>query len=462
MSVYIDDTIAGISTAPGEGAIGIVRLSGKDSIEIADRIFRSKNGRLIREMKTYTMMYGYIVDPKCQETVDEVIVSLMRAPGTYTREDIVEINCHGGMMAVRRILSLALENGARIAEAGEFTKRAFINGRIDLSQAEAVMDLIRSKTDAGMKVALFQTQGKLSARVKQQMEKLIKILSHIGAAVDFPEEDVEDVVIPDILKISREINQEIKQMLEGADAGKIIREGLSVIIVGKPNVGKSSLLNSLIEENRAIVTDIPGTTRDTIEEYINIQGIPVRLVDTAGIRNSQDQVERIGIKKSIEYIEKADLIIFIMDSSRPLDDEDRDIAERIKGKKVIVVMNKSDLPGMIDAEESLKLAGNAQVIHTSINENYGIEDLKASIAKSVYKGELKLGDVYVTNIRHKELLRKAEESIKSGIETLDKGYPIDFASIDFKAAYISLGEITGDTVEEDIIDRIFKDFCVGK
>jgi tRNA modification GTPase len=462
MSVYIDDTIAGISTAPGEGAIGIVRMSGRDSIEIADRIIKSKKGRLIKDMKTYTMMYGYVVDPKNKESVDEVVVSLMRSPGTYTREDIVEINCHGGMMAVRRILSLVLENGARLAEPGEFTKRAFLNGRIDLSQAEGVMDLIRSKTETSMKVALSQTQGKLSVRVRQLMEKLLKILSHIGAAVDFPEEDVEDVVIPDILKISREINKEIHDMIDSSDAGKIIREGLNVTIVGKPNVGKSSLLNALIEENRAIVTDIPGTTRDTIEEYINIQGIPVRLIDTAGIRLSEDVVEKIGIKKSIEYMEKSDLIILIFDSSRPIDDEDRDIIDKVRDKKVIIIVNKSDLPCKMDMDEAGRIAGRFPIIHTSINGNKGIEEIKTAIAKTVYKGEINLGEVYVTNVRHKELLRKAEESINSGIETLNNGYPIDFASIDFKDAYLRLGEITGDTVEDDIIDRIFKDFCVGK
>lgn len=462
MSIYIDDTIAGISTAPGESAIGIIRLSGKDSIEIADRIIKSKKGRFIRDMKTYTMMYGYVVDPKNNEPVDEVIVSLMRAPGTYTREDIVEINCHGGMMAVRKILSLALENGARLAEPGEFTKRAFLNGRIDLSQAEGVMDLIRSKTETSMKVALSQTQGKLSMKVRHMMEKLIKILSHIGAAVDFPEEDVEEVVIPDILKISREINQEIKKMLDSTDAGKIIREGLNVTIVGKPNVGKSSLLNALIEENRAIVTDIPGTTRDTIEEYINIQGIPVRLVDTAGIRSSEDVVEKIGINKSIEYMEKADLVLFILDSSRQIDDEDREIIKRIKDKKAIIIINKTDLPGRIDMNEVDMIAGSSQIIHTSINKNTGIEDIKSAIAKIVFKGNINLGEVYVTSVRHNELLRKAEESIQAGIDTLNKGLPIDFASIDFRDAYMRLGEITGETVEDDIIDRIFKDFCVGK
>ena len=462
MSIYIDDTIAGISTAAGEGAIGIVRISGKDSIDIANKIFKSKNNKLISDMKTYTMAYGYVVDPKTAEMVDEVIISLMREPRTYTREDIVEINCHGGMMAVRKILSLVIENGARLAEPGEFTKRAFLNGRIDLSQAEGVMDVIRSKTDASMKLALSQTQGKLSNKVKQQMEKLIKILSHIGAAVDFPEEDVEEVVIPDILKISREIKDEIKCMIESSDAGKIIREGLNVVIVGKPNVGKSSLLNALIDENRAIVTDIPGTTRDIIEEYINIQGIPVRLIDTAGIRQPGDMVEEIGIKKSIEYIEKADLIIYILDTSRQLDNEDIDIAQKINGKKAIVVMNKNDLPNKMDIDEAEKLVGEFPIIRTSIDGNIGVDEIKAAIIQSVCKGEIKLGDVYVTNVRHKELLRKAEESINNGIDTLDKGYPIDFASIDYNEAYMKLGEITGDTVEDDIIDRIFKDFCVGK
>lgn len=460
--MYIDDTIAAISTPVGEGGIGIVRMSGKDSLDIIARIFKSFKNKNVNEMKSYTMMYGFIVDPKSNEKVDEVIISYMKAPNTYTREDIVEVNCHGGVVAVKRILSLILENGARLAEPGEFTKRAFLNGRIDLSQAEAVIDLIRAKTTESMHIALEQSQGKLSSKIKNIMHRLLGILAHIEASVDFPEDDIENVVSSKIIKDSNEIINELNSLIKNAETGKILREGLNTSIVGKPNVGKSSLLNALLEEKRAIVTDIPGTTRDVIEEYINIRGIPVKIIDTAGIRETSDIVEKIGVEKSKEYIEKSDLIIFMVDSSRPLDDEDLEIIELIKNKRTIVVINKIDLPSASDLDTIKKYFNDESIIYASVNTEQGIEDIKQKIEEFVYSGEVKSKDIYVTNVRHKDILYKAKESIEKGIETIESLLPLDIASVEYRDAYLKLGEITGDTAAEDIIDRIFNDFCIGK
>jgi tRNA modification GTPase len=457
-----DDTIAAISTAIGEGGIGIVRMSGPDSLKILNKVFKSAKNKDTLEMKSYTLRYGYVVDPKSGETIDEVIVSYMKAPNTYTREDVVEINCHGGIISVKKILMTLLNNGARLAEPGEFTKRAFLNGRIDLSQAEAVIDLIRAKTDESMKIALEQSQGKLSNEIKKLMNKLLGVLAHIEAAVAFPEEDIEDVVSKSVRNITENVKNEINRLIEGADTGKILREGLNTIIVGKPNVGKSSLLNVLLQEKRAIVTDIPGTTRDVIEEYINIKGIPVKLVDTAGIRNTHDVVEAIGVQKSKEYIDKADLIIFMVDSSRPLEDEDKEIIDMIKDKKCIVVINKIDLPLKADVDYIKSIFGENSLVKASVSIEKGVEEIKQKIVDLVYEGKVSAKDVYITNVRHKDILMKAVESLNAGIEALDNGMPIDFASIDFKDAYLKLGEITGDTVAEDIIDRIFADFCIGK
>lgn len=460
--MFLDDTIAAISTPVGEGGIGIVRMSGKDSLSIIEKVFKSYKGKNVKDMKSYTMMYGFIIDPNTDEKIDEVIISYMKAPNTYTREDIVEINCHGGVVAVKRILSLVLKNGARLAEPGEFTKRAFLNGRIDLSQAEAVIDLIRAKTSESMHIALEQSQGKLSQRIKDIMNRLLGILAHIEASVDFPEDDIENVVSSKIINDSNEIIKELEHLIKNAETGKILREGLNTSIVGKPNVGKSSLLNALLEEKRAIVTDIPGTTRDVIEEYINIRGIPVKIIDTAGIRETQDIVEKIGVEKSKEYIEKSDLIIFMIDSSRPLDDEDLEIIELIKNKKVIVVINKIDLPMELNLDIIKSNFNEENIVFASINTEKGVEDIKQKIEDFVFSGEVKSKDIFVTNVRHKDILFKAKESILKGIETIELGLPLDIASVEYKDAYLKLGEITGDTAAEDIIDRIFSDFCIGK
>lgn len=457
----LDDTIVAISTAIGEGGIGIVRISGVDSLQMLNKVFMSIKNKDTMEMRSFTMRYGYIFDNGTNEKIDEVIVSYMKAPNTYTKEDVVEINCHGGVVAVRKVLALILKNGARLAEPGEFTKRAFLNGRIDLSQAEGVIDLIRAKTDESMKVALEQSDGKLSIKVRALMDRLLGMLAHVEAAVAFPEDDIENIVNDEMIDNGLKLEKEIDLLIENAQTGKILREGLSTIIIGKPNVGKSSLLNELLQERRAIVTDIPGTTRDAIEEYINIKGIPVKIVDTAGIRSTKDVVESIGVEKSKEYIEKSDLVIFMIDNNRPIEDEDEEIISIIQGKKAIVVVNKTDLPKLVDIEYLKSKLDKVPFIYTSINTG-GVEMIKDEIVKMVYKGKIMPKDISVTNVRHRDALIRAREGIKRGIESIRSGLPLDFAGIDFKDGYLSLGEITGDRVEEDIIDRIFGDFCIGK
>lgn len=458
----LDDTIVAISTAIGEGGIGIVRMSGENALNILNRVFKNINNRDTMEMKSFTMRYGHIIDDESNETVDEVIVSYMKAPNTYTKEDVVEVNCHGGVVAVRRILALLIKKGARLAEPGEFTKRAFLNGRIDLSQAEAVIDLIRAKTEESMKIALEQSDGKLSKQVKILMKELLGMLAHVEAAVSFPEDDIESIVNDEMVQKGKNIKMEIESLIQNANTGRILREGLNTIIVGKPNVGKSSLLNELLQEKRAIVTDIPGTTRDVIEEYINIRGIPVKLVDTAGIRSTHDVVESIGVEKSKEYIEKSDLVIFMVDNSRPIEDEDEEIIKMLTGRKIIVVVNKVDIPGIADIEYLKSKLNNSPLIFTSLSTKNGVDLIKDKIADMVFEGHIKTKDISVTNVRHQDALIKAGESVQRGIDTILSGLPLDFAGIEFKDAYLKLGEITGDTVEEDIIDRIFADFCIGK
>lgn len=459
--MLLEDTIAAIATSAGEGGIGIIRISGEKSKDIINKIFVNIKGKDTSNMKSFTMRYGHIVNPENNSIVDEVIISFMEKPNTYTKEDIVEINCHGGATVLRKILALVLSRGARLAEPGEFTKRAFLNGRIDLSQAEGVMDLIRSKTDESMRIALEQTEGKVSKKTHYLMDKLLKILAHIEAALDYPEDDIEDIVGKQVIEEADIISWEIKQLVKAAEAGKIIRDGLNTVIIGKPNVGKSSLLNVLIEENKAIVTDIPGTTRDIIEEYINIEGIPVKIIDTAGIREAKDIVEKIGVEKTKEYIDRADLIIFMVDSSRALDEEDEEIIRIISDKKAIIVMNKQDLPNVTNAQYIIEKVGNKKIISASMNSELGIDEIKQEIVNMVYSGSTGR-DICITNIRHINILNETMENINSGINTLKENYPLDMASIEFRNAYLKLGEITGDTTQEDIIDRIFRDFCIGK
>jgi tRNA modification GTPase len=458
----IDETIAAISTAPGESGIGIVRISGSESLYILNKVFKSHKGKDTLRFDTYTIRYGHVLDTD-GNIIDEVLVSYMKAPNTYTREDIVEINCHGGTIPVKRILETVLNAGARLAEPGEFTKRAFLNGRIDLSQAEAVIDMIRSKTERSMDAALKQLEGTLSKRLGIIKNKLIDIMSHIEASIDFPEDDIDDVLYDKLNNQCSDILNMIDEMIKTSETGKILREGLNTVIVGKPNVGKSSLLNALVEENRAIVTAIPGTTRDIIQEYINIGGIPVNIIDTAGIRETSDEVEKIGVQRTKEYFKRADLVIFILDSSDIFSSEDEDIFELVKDNKAIILINKVDLPSRLDKDKVLKYSGNKRVIDISIKEGLGIDVIKDEIYNLVYKGEISYSsEVLITNIRHKDLLLKARGALIAARETLQSSVPLDLVSIDIRSCLDYLGEITGETVQEDIMNRIFSQFCIGK
>ena len=458
------DTIAAISTPMGEGAIAIVRLSGDKAVEIADRIFCAPNNKKLAEQTTHTIHYGHLIEPKTNEIVEEVMLSLMRAPRTFTREDVVEINCHGGLISVNRVLKLVLTNGARLAEPGEFTKRAFLNGRIDLSQAEAVMDLIRAKTDRAMNVALNQMDGKLSRLIGDLRQALLETLAQVEVNIDYPEyDDVEEMTVPVLLEKCGWVSQEIEKLLQTSSQGKILREGLSTVILGRPNVGKSSLLNSLVQENKAIVTDIAGTTRDIIEEYVNVRGVPLRLVDTAGIRETEDIVERIGVERSRQVLREADLILFMLNGSEPLGDEDRRLFETIEAMDYIVVVNKTDLPQQIDMNEIKILAGNHRIVTTSLLEEQGVIELEEAIAALFFEGNVESNDLtYVSNARHIALLHQAKEAVEEAIHGAEAGVPVDMVQIDVTRTWEILGEIIGDTVQESLINQLFSQFCLGK
>ncbi|HLR09766.1 MAG TPA: tRNA uridine-5-carboxymethylaminomethyl(34) synthesis GTPase MnmE [Sporosarcina sp.] len=458
------DTIAAISTPMGEGAIAIVRLSGDEAVQIADRIFRSPNGKRLIEEKTHTIHYGHLVDPKTTETVEEVMVSLMKAPKTFTREDVVEINCHGGLVAVNRVLALVLKEGARLAEPGEFTKRAFLNGRIDLSQSEAVMDLIRAKTDRAMNVALGQMEGKLSKLVGELRQALIETLAQVEVNIDYPEyDDVEEMTIPVMLEKCTWVKEEIEKLLQTSAQGKILREGLSTVIIGRPNVGKSSLLNSLVQENKAIVTDIAGTTRDIIEEYVNVRGVPLRLVDTAGIRETEDIVERIGVERSRQVLKEADLILFVLNYGEELTEEDRRLFEAVEGMDTIIVVNKTDLPAKMDVEEVKAIAGDRELVTTSLLQEEGVVELEEAIANLFFTGSIESEDMtYVSNARHIALLHQAKQLIEDALMAAESGVPVDMIQIDVTRSWEVLGEIVGDTVQESLINQLFSQFCLGK
>ncbi|AGF59555.1 tRNA modification GTPase [Clostridium saccharoperbutylacetonicum] len=456
------DTICAIATPIGEGGVAIIRISGEKALEIASEIFVPKNDYDIKNMKTYTMKYGNIVNFKTREIIDEVILTYMKAPRSYTGENVVEINCHGGIVSTNSVLDQAIQAGARLSEPGEFTKRAFLNGRIDLSQAEAVMDIITAKTELAMKSAMLQSNGALSKEIVELRKNLLNTLALIEYAVDFTEDD-EDIVDDNlIMQIKNGIDKtivKIKNLLASADEGKIIREGLSIVIVGKPNVGKSSLLNALLKENRAIVTDVPGTTRDIIEEYLNVDGIPIRIIDTAGIRDTEDIVEKIGVERSKEKIEEADLVILMIDVSREIDIEDKIIIEKIKNRKHIVLANKIDLDRKI-SEENINELNN--IINISAKSGIGIDDLKKKIKDLFFNGEIKSESLLISNTRHKQALYKSLENCDMALNKVNADEYLDLISIYITAAMKALGEITGDELEEDLLNKIFSEFCVGK
>ncbi|KAB2191968.1 tRNA uridine-5-carboxymethylaminomethyl(34) synthesis GTPase MnmE [Staphylococcus epidermidis] len=456
------DTITSIPTPMGEGAIGIVRLSGPQAIEIGDILYKGK--KKLSEVETHTINYGHIIDPETKETVEEVMVSVLRAPKTFTREDIIEINCHGGILTINRILELTMTYGARMAEPGEYTKRAFLNGRIDLSQAEAVMDFIRSKTDRASKVAMNQIEGRLSDLIKKQRQSILEILAQVEVNIDYPEyDDVEDATTDFLLEQSKRIKEEINRLLETGAQGKIMREGLSTVIVGRPNVGKSSMLNNLIQDNKAIVTEVAGTTRDVLEEYVNVRGVPLRLVDTAGIRDTEDIVEKIGVERSRKALSEADLILFVLNNNEPLTEDDQTLFEVIKNEDVIVIINKTDLEQRLDVSELREMIGDMPLIQTSMLKQEGIDELEIQIKDLFFGGEVQNQDMtYVSNSRHISLLKQARQSIQDAIDAAESGIPMDMVQIDLTRTWEILGEIIGESASDELIDQLFSQFCLGK
>ena len=457
------DTIAAISTAPGEGAIGIVRISGDLAISIASSIYQCGTKQL-EEQKTHTIHYGHIVDPKSGEVYDEVMVSVLRAPKTFTREDIVEINCHGGIVAINRVLQLVLRMGARLAEPGEFTKRAFLNGRIDLSQAEAVMDLIRAKTDKSMQLAMRQLDGQLSHLIQNLRQEILNTLAQVEVNIDYPEyDDVEEMTLQLLREKTQQILQGIRTLLNTASQGKILRDGLKTAIVGRPNVGKSSLLNVLLREEKAIVTDIAGTTRDTIEEYVNVRGVPLQLIDTAGIRETDDVVEKIGVERSRKALKEADFVLLLLNQSEILQEEDIRLLETTKGMKRIILFNKTDLPSKLSTEDIAPYAQEEEIVTTSMLNKEGIDQLEEKIAGYFFQGQMNERDAtYLSNTRHIALLEKAEQALVEVQNGIEMEMPVDLIQIDFTRAWDLLGEITGDSIQDELLTQLFSQFCLGK
>lgn len=452
------DTICAVSTPPGAGGIGIIRISGRAAIKTASSIFRPRKEKELTTTPTHSLHYGHVVDPSSGETVDEALCSVMRAPATYTREDVVEINCHGGIAPLRRTLGLLIEAGARQAEPGEFTKRAFLNGRIDLAQAEAVMDIIRAKTDLSLQAANEQLLGGLSGEIAALRDRMISLVAAVEAGIDFPEEDIETGAGQFLADETGRLLAGVDSLLSGYIYGRILRDGFATAIVGKPNVGKSSLLNALVKQNRAIVTEVPGTTRDVIEEYLNIGGVPLKILDTAGIRHSGDAVEQEGVRRSIAAIASADIVLLVLDGSRPLTDEDRRVLDELQGKPVIGIINKSDLPRRL---EQLREPG--EQVTVSCRTGDGLDILKRAIADRIRQGTINPREhAWAVNQRHKTALEQTKESLQKALESITAGLSPEFIALDFRGALDSLGLITGATYTEDILERIFNDFCIGK
>ena len=455
-------TICAISTPIGEGGIGIVRISGRDAISIADKIFFSKKNKKLSSLASHTIHYGEIRDNN-SERVDEALVSIMKAPNTYTKEDVIEINCHGGALSLKRVMELVIKNGARLAEPGEFTKRAFLNGRIDLAQAEAVIDIINSKTDDSLRLAVGQLSGILSKRVNAIREELISIIASVEASIDFVDEDIEFISRDVMEKRIKGAVDEIEALITTADEGRIYKEGIATAIIGRPNVGKSSLLNALLKEERAIVTPVPGTTRDVIEEWVNIKGMPLRILDTAGIRHTEDIVEMEGVKRSREAIKMADIILLLIDGSVKLNEEDKRLMEEIRDKRLIVLLNKSDLPSLVKKNDIEKALPAKEMVSISALTGEGVDSLKAVIHKLLFKGGITAGErPIITNLRHKTALEKTKSSLENLQNSIKGNMSEEFLAVDLRAALNALGEITGETAIEDILNRIFEEFCVGK
>ena len=455
------ETIAAIATAMSNSGIGIIRISGDEAISIADKMFKSiKEGKRLTDVKTHTVHFGHIIEGN--NVVDEVLVTVMKAPNTYTREDIVEINCHGGVVVLKKVMELVLKNGARPAQAGEFTKRAFLNGRIDLSQAEAVIDVINAKNEYALSNSVSQLRGQISSKIKDIRNNILNQIAYIEAALDDPEHMSLDGYDEKLMDITKNIMSQLGKLIESADNGRVISEGINTVILGKPNAGKSSFLNAVLGTERAIVTDIEGTTRDALEEHISIHGISLNIIDTAGIRDTEDIVEKIGVSKAKELASDADLIIYIIDSSKPNDENDREIMELIKGRKAIILFNKSDLEAAV-SKEDIDVSENTPIINISAKHQLGIDEFENAIKELFFNGQLKFNDeVYITNARQKNDIRQAYESMKQVKNSIEAEMPEDFFTIDLMNAYELLGRVVGESVEDDLADKIFREFCMGK
>ncbi len=455
-----DDTIAAVSTPQGRGGISVIRISGAEAIAVADKVFKNEYGKTLSSAATHTITHGYGV--KADGTViDEVLVSVMRAPHTYTREDVAEINCHGGIISTKELLSAVLRAGARLAEPGEFTKRAFLNGRMDLCEAESVIDIINAKTTEAHRVSVHQLKGSLSERIGEIREKLLTLTAHLQVLIDFADEDLEPLTDEEYLEGIRQSLGDINRLLKTADRGKILRDGIKTAIVGKPNVGKSSLMNLLYGEDRAIVTDIEGTTRDAIEETVSLGGVMLNLADTAGIRETEDAIEKIGVEKSKSIMEEADLVIFMADATRNLDENDEHIMDSLKGKKTVVLINKCEGEKVLKTDRLHEISD--KVIEFSVKTRKGLDELESTVVHMFGSGEIQEDDgAIVTSIRHRDALEKAKDALTSAIEAIEMGIELNMTFIDIENAISALGEITGQTVGEEIVDKIFHSFCVGK
>lgn len=456
IKIYDEDTIAAIATGMGGAGIGIIRISGEEAVAIAERLFRQKKGKSLKMAESHKLLYGYIIDPETEKPIDEVLVSKMNKPFSYTAEDVVEINCHGGIVPLQKILKTVLKQGARLAEPGEFTKRAFLNGRLDLTQAEAVMDIISAKTEQSLNYSMGQLEGHLSEKIDEIDAVLMDMMMHIEANIDYPEFDIEKVSMTFLKARCEAVLQQIKKLLATAETGKIYREGITTAILGEPNVGKSSLLNYLLMENKAIVTDIPGTTRDVIEEYINIQSIPFKIIDTAGIRQTDNIVEKMGVDKARALIDRATLILFMRDVSKPLSDEEKKLLASLKDKKTVLIANKMDL---CEKPETLP----KEWLPLSLKTDEGIEALRDTMVKKVTSGLVSQeADYIISNTRHVQLLETTASALENALHTISLNLPLELISIDLRDALENLRQITGKVVEDDIINAIFKNFCIGK
>jgi len=460
-----DDTIAAVSTPLGQAGIGIVRLSGKDALSVADKMFASKEKKKPSKFKTYSTHYGWIMNGKKgkSEVIDEVILTVMRAPKSYTKEDIVEINCHSGILPLKKILDLAIKMGARLAEPGEFTRRAFINGRIDLAQAEAVLDIINAKTDQALEISVSQLKGELSCEIESIRNELVEVLAYLEAEIDFPEEDINKLSLRQQLARLNKTKKQIEELLETSEQGKIMREGINVVICGRPNVGKSSLLNTLIKEEKAIVTHIPGTTRDIVEEIINLKGIPLRFVDTAGIIEPKDLVEKEAIKRSHNQIDNCDLALLLFDNSQKLSEQDKILMQNLEGKNIIFVINKIDLSSKINMNRLKSIAKKSRIVKISVLRKTGIKNLEDTIIKNVWQGKFKdKKSLFISNVRHIQALKSALEQISKTLTIISGKMSTEFVCLELKCAIEELDSITGRAIERDLLDKIFSEFCIGK